>query len=234
MKVRLKEKREIAKETLYLEFDLLGQELNFEPGQFFQLTLLNPTYSDERGNSRYLGFANNPTEKETISTATRYGTSAFKKSLLELPIGTETEIGSIGGHGILNETEKPKVLIAGGIGVVPFMSILRYAKTQSLADNLTLIYANKNRESAVFFDELENMAKENNQFKFIPIMLHDENWTGEKNRIDQQFIKKYFENPNENLYFVTGAQKFVLPVFQALKDTGIDASNITIEIFTGY
>lgn len=234
MKAKIKEKREICKEKLYVEIDLLGQLFSFEPGQFFQLTLPSLVSSDERGNSRFFGFVNSPNRKESISMITRFGESAFKKSLMEAQTGLEVEIGSVGGHAVLKESEKPIVLIAGGIGIAPFMSVIRFAKEQSLSRPITLFYANKDRDSAVFLDELESYSKENSLFRFIPIMLHDESLEGEKNRIDSSLINKYLQNINDNKYFITGAKDFVLSVLRVLTETGIDMSNITIEIFTGY
>src|SRR5438132_618317 len=49
MRARVFEKREVAKGTLLVLFDLLGEEVEFKPGQYFFVTLLDPPYDDERG-----------------------------------------------------------------------------------------------------------------------------------------------------------------------------------------
>jgi 2-polyprenylphenol hydroxylase and related flavodoxin oxidoreductases len=49
MQAKIKEKREVAKGTLMVVFDLLGEEVDFRPGQYFWVTLLDPPYDDEKG-----------------------------------------------------------------------------------------------------------------------------------------------------------------------------------------
>jgi NAD(P)H-flavin reductase len=49
LRARVAEKREVAKGTLLVVFDLLGEEAEFTPGQYFFVTLLDPPFDDERG-----------------------------------------------------------------------------------------------------------------------------------------------------------------------------------------
>ena len=53
MRARVSEKREVAKGTLLVEFDLLGEEVDFTPGQYFFVNLIDPPYDDERGARRH-------------------------------------------------------------------------------------------------------------------------------------------------------------------------------------
>ena len=46
MRSQIKHKQEVAKQTLLVTFDLLGEEVDFQPGQYFWVTLLNPPYDD--------------------------------------------------------------------------------------------------------------------------------------------------------------------------------------------
>jgi ferredoxin-NADP reductase len=234
MKAKIVEKREIAEGILYLKFTT-DENINFTAGQFFTLTLLHPPYSDSRGNSRFFGFVNSPTQNKIIEMITRIGQSAFKKSLIMLAIGSEVEIGLISGTiSLPDDTIKPLVFITQGIGIAPLMSILRLVKEKSLQRNITLIYINKNKATAVFLDELEKYAKENTDFRLISTMTKDQGWTGEKRSIDARFLKEYLPLPTDNLYFITGIPSFVPTVVKLLRDTGIPASQIKFEIFTGY
>jgi ferredoxin-NADP reductase len=228
MNVKILNKQIIYKDYLYLEFDLLGQTLEYEAGQFFQLTLLNPPFTDERGNSRFFCFVNSPTEIEKVAMVTKVGVSAFKKSLAGMSVGSEVQIDSVGGHAVLpDNTNRKIVLIAGGIGIAPFMSILRFVKEKNLLYDISLIYVNKDRESAVFFDEIEEYSKENKLLKFFPVF-------SEAGLINPDLIKSELLDLNENIYFVTGEQKFVLQTLKLLKEAGVEAKNISMEIFTGY
>jgi ferredoxin-NADP reductase len=235
MIVKIIDRKEIAKKTMLVTFDTLGQDLNFKAGQFCTLTLLNPLYTDDRGNKRFLGFSTSPSDKSSFSITTRMGVSAFKRSLLELPLGTEVDISGIDGRINLPEDKtKPLVFIAGGIGISPVMGIIRHCRETSWPYSITLVYSNRDRESAPYLDELEMYARENQKFRLIAVMTADPGWSGEKRRVTSQFIKEYFPEPEKYLFYVTGTPRFVPSVFKEIRDSGASPLNIKMEIFTGY
>ncbi len=234
MRALLKDRKEIAQDTLYLAFDLLGQELTFQAGQFFTLTLSNPSHTDNRGNQRFLGFINSPSKKGIVETATVMGVSAFKKSLVELELGSEVEIGPVGGEGVLKDKTKPLVYVASGIGIVPFMSAIHMVKDLNLPDKIILLYEQTDKASTAFFDELTTYAKENQNFTCIITLTDDSSWVGEKRKIDSQFFKEYLLKPEIYHYVITGPLKNVLAIQNALKVAGAKPEDIRIEIFSGY
>jgi predicted ferric reductase len=65
-------------------------------------------------------------------------------------------------------------------------------------------------------------------------MTQDPQWSGEKRKINGQFIKDYFPQPQTNIYFVTGTPRFVPAVFREIKNAGVPILNLRMEIFTGY
>jgi len=126
------------------------------------------------------------------------------------------------------------VFVAGGIGISPIMGIIRYCHENSWPYNMTLVYSNENSESTPYLEELQGYAKETERFKLIATMTDDPGWTGEKGKVDAQFIKDHFPEFSQNLYFVTGPPQFVPGVFKEIRDAGVPVQNIKMEIFTGY
>ena len=125
MRARVAEKREVAKGTLLVLFDLLGEEVEFTPGQYFFVTLLDPPYNDERGVRRHFSVATSPSERGRLGFCTRLRDSAFKRSLVELPIGAEAEVEEPKGSFLRPEdTNQRYVFLAGGIGITVFRSML--------------------------------------------------------------------------------------------------------------
>jgi predicted ferric reductase len=227
MKVKLKSREQIGN-FLKFDFDTQGQNVSFMAGQFFNLTLINPPHTDERGNSRHFGFTNSTLETNIISMLTKIGVSAFKKYLIEMPLGTEAEIDGINGHKRFpDNTNQPLTWITDSVGIAPFMSVIREVKGRSLPNKISLIYFNKTNEDAIFFDELDNYSKENQLFKFIPI-------TSNIQIISPDLIKTQATKYQNISYIVTGEPNFVISNIKALKEAGIEQANIAMEIFTGY
>ena len=160
MKAKIAEKREVAKGTLYVVFDLLGHEVDFKPGQYFWVTLVDPPYDDEKGPKRHISVATSPNDRGVLALCTRLRDSAFKRSLAELPVGTEVEVEDPKGSFALPEdTDPPYVFIAGGIGITVFRSMLRYIGEEKLPHRVTLVYSNRDRESTAFLDELPELER---------------------------------------------------------------------------
>lgn len=234
MKAVIEEKKKIAKGTLLVSFKL-DKEVEFQPGQYFIINLINPPYNDQKGLSRHFSIVNSPTQKNKIVMATRLRDSAFKKSLQKLPIGTEVEIEKIGGHFVLPQSiERPLVFIAGGIGITPFMSMLFYIRDKELLHTVTLMYSNPDKNSTAFLEELEEMADKNPRFTLIMTMTKDPSWEGETRHINADFLKEYLPNLNSYSYFIVGPPDMVDAVYKEAIKAGINEEYIKTEDFSGY
>src|ERR671922_294488 len=189
MRARIKEKREVAKGTLLVTFDLLGEEVEFAPGQYFFVTLPDVGYDDEKGLRRHISVVTSPTEKGILGLATRVRDSAFKRSLAELPVGTEVQVEPPkGSFALPTDTSRPFVFIAGGIGITVFRSMLRYIRDEGLPHRVTLIYSNRDRESTAFLDELRELEGALPDLRVVLTMTDDPDWDGETRRIDPEFL----------------------------------------------
>lgn len=234
MEAIIKNKNAVAQATLEVDFEL-KEDTNFKPGQYLVLDLINPPYTDSKGNERVFSIISPPEQKKILSITTRLRDSAFKRSLNEMPIGTKVEINSIGGSFVLpDETTKPLVFLAGGIGITPFIGMLRHIKARSLPHKITLIYSNKNQKSALFLNELKEMADENKNFKLILTMTQDDDWKGEKRHIDTKFIGDYLSGPGNYLFFSAGPPAMVVAMYKILTRYGVKPQNIKTENFSGY
>jgi len=236
VRARIKEKREVAKGTLLVIFDLLGEEFDSRPGQYFWVELLDPPYQDEKGSRRHISAVTSPTERGVIGLCTRLRDSAFKRSLAELPVGAEVEVEPPKGSFVLPEdASRPLVFVAGGIGITAFRSMLRYIQDKHLPHRVTLIYSNRDRESTPFLDELEEIEQANPNVRLIVTMTEDEHWPGERRRIDAAFFDHYLgENVNDASYMVAGPPGMAKAATDALKASGVDAELIATDSFSGY
>jgi ferredoxin-NADP reductase len=236
MRAKIKEKREVAKGTLMVTFDLNGQEVDFRPGQYFWVELLDPPYDDEKGPRRHISVVTSPTERGILGLCTRLRDSAFKRSLVELPVGAEVEVEQPKGDFVLpEETDRPYVFIAGGIGITVFRSMLRYIADKGLPHRVTLFYSNRDRESAAFLDELEELERTNPNFRLITTMTDDSDWDGEARHIDADLLREYLDGDlGAYSYMVAGPPGMAKGVEGALKSAGIPEDQIRSDSFSGY
>ncbi len=235
MKARIKDKKEIAKGTLMITLDLLGEQLEFKAGQYFFLTLPHLIYPDERGARRHFSIVSSPNAKGVLVMTTRLSDNGFKKTLKELPQGSEVEVGPIVGSFTLPQNfDQPLVFIAGGIGITPFMSMLKYTAEEKLPFNITLIYSNRNQDSSAFLKELEELTKRIPNLKLVLTMTEDDFWQGEKRRINGQLITDYTANLKNPFFYIVGPPAMVEAVLGELHKIDVRDQNIKIEKFTGY
>jgi PAS domain S-box-containing protein len=226
-KVFLIKRKEIAKDTIELEFDLRKHEFHFQAGQYVRLSIPELLYPDARGNYRDFSICSSPDQK-TIKIAMRKSKSGFKRSISQLPIGSEFHVS--GPHGeftLPKDTERPVVLIAGGIGITAFMSQLRFAFKNSLKYEFILFYSNKDPKEAAYLAELEKLAKQSFNFKMVTIFGRVEARHIREKIIDVMDIAK-------PVWYLAGPSIMVSSTIKLLLAFGVLEDDIHLDEFLGY
>lgn len=233
-KIKLLARREIAKDTLLFVFDK-PQGLVFTPGQYGGFTLIDPSETDAKGITRRFSLLSTPDDNEIMIT-TRIQNSAFKRELNKLPIGSEVKFAGPSGNFILHDDMTiPAVLIAGGIGIVPFYSMIKHTTYHRLPREIFLFYGNQSRQETAFLAELDLFQKQNVHLKLIPTLaLPDATWNGETGYITHTMIKKYIHRLDNPLYYICGSPVMVTTLQETLVEMGITEDRIRIEDFPGY
>lgn len=193
---------------------------NFYPGQFIDI--------QTNSGSRTFTIASSPTEKFLMIT-TRKGISDFKKSMEKLKKGDFVQISHPAGTFILDESS-PAVFIAGGIGITPFRSMVKYAFDQELKTPITLIYSNPD-ENFLFKDELDNWQKGLRNLKIVYVN------TGRQDRLDKNKLELFINRKSliiNPIYYLAGSQSMVYDISKQLSNSGIDEINIRTDSFDGY
>src|SRR5579872_6878293 len=128
---KLKDRKEVAERTIAFRFEK-PSGWTFKAGQFIDMTLLDPSETDSEGNTRGFSIASGPHE-EMLMVATRIRDTAFKRVLTTMPIGTAVKIeGPSGDLTLPNNSKRAVALLAGGIGITPFRSMLVRAAKEKL------------------------------------------------------------------------------------------------------
>ena len=235
MRARVKEKREVAKGTLLVTFDLQGAEVDFRPGQYFWVELLDSPYEDERGLRRHITVVTSPTERGVLGLCTRLRDSAFKKTLAELEVGDEVEVEPPKGDWQLPEDTSPHyVFVAGGIGITVFRCMLRYIADTGKPYKVTLVYSNRDRESTAFLDELHELEQALPDFRLVVTMTDDPEWEGETRRIDPEMLRDHLGELESFTYLVAGPPAMVEGVAGQLSEAGVPEEQVLPARFSGY
>jgi ferredoxin-NADP reductase len=236
VRARIKEKQEVARGTLLVTFDLLGEEMDFKPGQYFHVTLPSLGYEDDKGLRRHITLVTSPNEKGVLGFATRMRDSAFKRTLHELPVGSEVEVEAPKGtFGLPEDPSRPLVFVAGGIGITVFRSMLRYISEEQLPYRVTLIYSNRDRESTAFLDEMRELEQALPDFRLVLTMTQDASWEEETRKVDAEFVQDYLgDDLNQFTFMVAGPPAMAEGVQGALVEAGVRDENVIVERYSGY
>ena len=170
---------------------------------------------------------------------TRMRDTVFKRALSALPIGAAVRMtGPMGSFTLHNNSARPAVLLAGGIGIAPFLSILSYATVKRLHHPIFLFYANRYLENAAFMDFLEKLERANPRFRFVPtftrIPNHYRGWKGETGHINPEMLSEHVGKVQAPIYYIAGPPAMVASARQTLNAAGVDDDDIRTEEFAGY
>ena len=233
--VKLVGREHPAEGTLAVRFEKPAG-FNFKAGQAVVLELLDPPVGDGQ-KRRTFSLVSAPFEG-TLAIATRMRDTAFKRALKALPDGASMKLLGPIGQFTLTDAARPAVFIAGGIGITPFMSMLRQAARDRSPRRLLLLYSNRRPEDAAFLGELQELERQNGNFRLFATMTDMGNstrqWAGETGFIDADLIKRCIGELAAPLYYVVGPPAMVVAMQETLRAMGVAQDDIRSEEFYGY
>lgn len=221
MKLKVKEKRFETQDIFSLIFEKPAG-FHFYPGQYLDIELL---VNDPRGKTRAFTISSSPTEDFLMITPKK-GVSPFKKLMENLKAGNTIESSHSAGTFTLDESS-PAVFLAGGVGITPFRSIIKYCLDQQISTSITLIYSNST-DDFLFKKELENWKQ---NLSNLTIIYHNSSLIGHLNKTKLYTAVGSLVN---NIFYLAGSHGFVNAMEKILKDLGVDEINIRYDRFDGY
>jgi ferredoxin-NADP reductase len=227
----------VAEQTMSFRFEE-PKGWSFRAGQSVDMTLLDPPETDAEGNVRAFTISSAPREK-VITITTRLRDTAFKRVLQQVPLGTQVKIEGPFGDFRLHRAARPAVLLAGGIGITPFRSILvETIGGGSLPYPVVLFHANRRPEDAAFADEFRALARRDRNLTYVPTMTSmadsTQPWDGERGHIDAAMLGRHLGGVTDPIYYIAGPAGMVAAMRATLVASGVDEDDIRSEEFTGY
>jgi ferredoxin-NADP reductase len=235
--VKLVKREEIAEGTMAFHFDR-PSGFAFKAGQAIDLTLVEPAGGPAQNERHAFSIVNAPFE-DGIVVATRMRDSAYKRALRTLPVGALAQMrGPFGKLTLHTDRTRPAVLVAGGIGITPFVSIVRQARRDDWPHEISLLYANRSPEAAAFLGELQQLARDHCRFRILATMTASEGsaagWKGETRPIGETLLRAASEGLALPIYYLVGPPGMVESASETLSRAGVPEADVRSEIFYGY
>ena len=196
-----------------------GGDFSFVPGQYAALHFKR---RGRRTPVRCFSIVSSPRQPDKLQFATKK-MGDFTGALSELEVGEEVYIqGPFGDFVIDFDHDKSLVLLAGGIGVTPYISMLRYLTEIKSKLPVTLVYSYGDEDDAAFLPQLKSLAKQNPYFNLIT----------NQGRLEQAVLDEIVSAADQNAtYFLCGPPKFMDSIGEQLKRLDIPEHKLVMEAF---
>ena len=139
--------------------------------------------------------------------------------------------GSYGNFSYLKHKSDKLCFIAGGIGITPFLGMLRYIKANDTNKSVKLLWGVTDESEIILKDEFQNFSRTLNDFEFIPVLSNVPNYKGEKGFVDEEKIRKYVQNISDYDFYICGPPIMLELQINNLKALGIPSKKIHYESF---
>ncbi len=200
-------------------------QVHFVPGQYLDWTLEHAS-PDVRGERRSFTIASSPTERH-IHLGVRIDPvhgSSFKKKLISMKPGSTIIAEQLSGEfNLPKDVSKKLAFIAGGIGITPFRSMLKFLADTNEKRDIILLYTTSNPDEFLYKNEIEAI-KEKIGLKTI-YSVH---------RVSPEFIKENVHDWDTRTFYLSGPEGLVFGYRDLLVEAGISKDNIKIDDFPGY
>lgn len=234
VRLTLREVQKISDRVYHYVFQP-DQRFSYQPGQYMEWTLAGVPY-DSRGNRRTFTIASSPTEP-TVMLGMKYyePASMYKAAFERLQPGDTVYASQIAGNFTLNGNERTKLaFIAGGIGITPFRSMIKYLLDRNIACDIVLLYVVSTPAEIAYSREFYEAGKVG--VRFIPIVTQPGQLVeGVVNtRLNQQVITQLVPDYSQRIFYVSGPPAMVDATKQYLRDLRVPRSNVKTDHFSGY
>lgn len=226
MQLTFKEKTPAEGDVVNFVFTA-SEPISWLPGQFIHYTLPHKD-ADQRGDERWFTISSAPYEGEIHLTTriNREYSSSFKQKLMDMSAGDTIEADPPEGDFTVDDLEREYVFVVGGIGITPFLSILKQLAHDGKEIRAELLYANRDENTIPFKAELEAFGRQHPGFSITHFIGG--------NLIDEAALKAAGEKLNDPIYFVSGPEPMVEAFEAKFKEMGIDEAHSKFDYFPGY
>lgn len=209
--------------------------LSFRAGQYLELSIPHAK-ADSAGTRRVFSIASSPSNAREVRFGVRMGEppSSFKRALAALK-PNQTVRGTLVAGDFLLPTDhaRPLLLVAGGIGITPFMSQLEHDASIGAPRDVVLVYAVRDGSEFAYAEQLERLGTR------VVLLAPEQpatlpaSWTyAGSGRITAELIERFVPDADKRTAFVSGPPRLVGSVRSTLRQAGV--RRVETDAFSGY
>jgi len=127
--------------------------------------------------------------------------------------------------------------MAGGIGITPFRSMIRYLVDHNEERPITLLYSNRTAPEIVYADLLEEARNQlgiKTVYTLTDLRCVPADWQGGIGRVDAEMIAKTVPDYRERTFYLSGPRSLVVGFEDVLRNIGIPRRRIKTDFFPGF
>lgn len=198
----------------------------YTPGQYMEWTLPHKK-SDLRGVRRFFTIASSPTEDNLALGVKKYNpSSTFKSALFEMKIGDTMYANQLKGDFIMpSDTSQKLVFVAGGIGVTPFRSMVKYLLDKQEKRDIVFIHCCSSADEFTYKEIFEKASEIGIKTVYVD--------SSKDQHLTDEVIKAHIPDYLERKYYISGSNVMVHGVKKTLNKLGIKPNSIKTDYFAG-
>ncbi len=212
-----------------------GGPLPFEylPGQYMNLQL---TIDGKRVNRSYT-IASSPTRRDACELSIKREPLGTSSRYLhdQLKLGDTIKVSAPAGKFVFTGQEAPQVLlIAGGVGITPLMSITRYLTDRAWTGDVYLLVIAKSEQDIIFHEEIDWLQSRFPQLHVCITLTRVESasmWSGERGRATESLLKRFVPNLLQVPVYLCGPNEMMDATQTLLESMGVPSQQINTEAF---
>ena len=204
---------------------------DFKPGQYMMVTVK----SADKELVHPFSISSSPTDPNFIEFTKKLTASEYSARLRAMKNGDWARIDGPYGKFTCECTEEKILFLAGGIGITPFHSIIKFCSDKALPTSLLLIYGCRSENEVAFKKELEDLQLKNSNLRVILVLSEPSpTWKGKTGFVTAELIKAEVPDFRERVFYVCGPPGMIAAMQKVVAELGLPETKLRLETFVGH
>lgn len=206
-------------------------DFDFKPGQYMMVTVR----SDTKELVHPFSLSSSPTDQDFIEFTKKLTNSEYSSRLREMKPGDWTRIDGPYGKFTYDREFQKTLFLAGGIGITPFYSMIKYCAVKELPTSMKLLYGVKNEKEIAFKSELDEMQRQNPNLSVVYVVFEpDLSWKGRTGLITADVIRSEIPDFKDYVFYLCGPPGMVMAMQKLAASLGLPETQLRMESFAGH